>query len=539
MTVLQAALPKKRLTNLMAKLCFMLLSWVFLSGWYVFYILDTVQNDFKQGKDKVSILEKNISVIDFSIHKLIIDLQDIAVESLVEKYSIKQSKNILADLDKINIRIQNFERDLGYFDLAGLSKDTLVAFELDKSLIENGLYAWQDDEVVGFDEFQKVLTMLQKNISLAKNIKVNLLSVKEAIERKHAISSETLQWIIVVICSVTSILVLIIYFMFKVRYLHGINSLSFVIRRYINGYLKEEIPYEKDDEFRDAHFLLGQLKDLSLVHYQEMSYKHDFFLTAFNESASPSLLVDRNHVLVGANQTFEKLWLESSDQLIKHLDLAVGESLIGAKMDEAHFVWLQDSEQKFLLDNSLYKLVQTPVLKQGKSLGYVLRFDPISEITEAKIINKSIALLANDSWDVPIRVLRQDSIFFELSLGLEEVRKNNKMIFANVNDIFGLLTAQEIKSLRQLNAFLSSKDALVVEDKIASDVNSASVNQQLIEWSEHNSYDKWQEHCHLNVKKIALETIDQLESSVLLGYESIFQRVFLVHKDMKANIKAL
>ena len=381
--------------------------------------------------------------------------------------------------------------------------------------------------------------MFQENISLTKNIKVILFSVKEAIERKHAISSETLQWIIVVICSVTLIFVLIIYFMFKVRYLHGINSLSFVIRRYINGYLNEDILYEKDDEFRDTHFLLAQLKDLSLVHYQEMSCKHDFFLTAFNESVSPSLLVDRNHVLVGANQTFEKLWLESSEQLIKHLDLAVGESLIGAKMDEAHFVWLQDSEQKLLLNNSLYKLVQTPVLKQGKSLGYVLRFDPISEIIEAEIINKSIALLANDSWDVPIRVLRQDSIFFELSVGLEDVRQNNQRVFANVDSAFGLLTTQAIKSLRQLNTFLSSKRALLADDKASDDVNNANANKSLIEWSEHNSYDKWQEHCHLNVKKIALETVDQLESSVLLGYESIFQRVFLVHKDMKANIKAL
>ncbi|MEO9908594.1 MAG: hypothetical protein ABJF16_03395, partial [Lentilitoribacter sp.] len=201
------------------------------------------------------------------------------------------------------------------------------------------------------------------------------------------------------------------------RLTQGIANLHYIVERHKHKEYRVELDHKRQDEFSDfglslAHELAS--RDLQLDHQAEQLERVE---QAFSVMPLAMLVTSDEGDVEWLSRGFEALWqtntrvLEELLRVDAGLDSIVGESISHELLKESSKVKLKEGS---------YTLNVSPL--GSKTQACCIAFVPHYELAELQVLHKSVMLMTQDIWATPIRLLRKDSVYYELSVGLEALR---------------------------------------------------------------------------------------------------------------------
>lgn len=515
-----------KITRLYARLCFFTL---FIVG-VVFFVFSVLLHDASE-KINQKIVERDQVV---SIHFLLNELHNDASSYVGTDQFGKNA--ILSRIDSIDDLIQRASLE---------DKFDFNSSILKRALVEDRLRFIQD---VSF------------NLELSKNMYFSLMKEKYQYGSYVGITQSVslhLSWVLCAAFFLLSAFVFLFYLNFKRKIQEDFVFLKSLIKKYMVWDLYGDMFCTHTVEVDEIHELLVLFSESQLLPAKLREQKYEQLDHAFQFSDRPSILVDQHHKIIDINHAFQQLWEESHEKLSALLDVHCDQHsvLVGEYIDEVHFVWLKGTDHKILLENGLYMLDHSKITHHNTDFGYVLSLDFISEKVELGVIHKSIKLMQQGVWDTPIRVKRGLSPLAEISQGLESIR----LFVLESNTIEKLenpLNTDKLEEFDELNEIddfdhLEEFDNVVLEQNAPAsfdDSDSFLPTLSLLDKEESRrtgldhtlvTFSDWEERFRESLIRVSADLVDHLESSVLLGYENIVQKLQIAHKEMQAGTRAL
>ncbi|WP_191600698.1 hypothetical protein [Marinomonas algicola] len=505
---------KIKITHVYAKLCFFTVFFVAL----VFFVASSLFHHTSQSSNSALVSRDQVANINFLLNELQYEASAYFSNGVMSKNELFRK----ADLVHTSIKQSSFER---HFDF------NAVFF---KHLLE------------GNNETS--LEYVAKNRELGKTV---YLSLEKAHDDELVYRADLyLDWVLLFILLFLILCLSLFYSTFKSKVQDDFACIRSTIKKFMSLDLDEGLGYVNTYEMAEINELLIFLGENQLSPMKELKAKAEKLECVFQGSPIPSILIDEEHKILEINDSFYRLWQESEGALSTLLDVHSDSSLIGEYIDESRFIWLQESEHKILLENGLYKLEHSPIILNDASRGCVLTLDFISDQVELGVVHKSIKLMEQGVWNTPIRVRRGRSPLAEISRGLENIRlsilKSNTHE-AYVHNVTELDAFEGLDDLEELDDFedLSDLSALHVPAAANSGVTSDYPEEReppLAHTGEGAflpEFTVWEDDLRTRLSRISSELSEHLESTVLLGYENILQKLQIVHKEMQASGRAL
>ncbi|MFT2110255.1 hypothetical protein [Marinomonas sp. 2405UD68-3] len=361
------------------------------------------------------------------------------------------------------------------------------------------------------------------------------------------------------------LLFLLVFFVFsfngfKKHVVYDFSLIKSNIKKIISWDLYLDTPHFNYSELDEINDFLIFLTENQLSSTKDMKLKFHQISHAFSKSSKAMLLLNQNHKIIDVNESFLFLWENSREDLSKALDIDSEsyDSLIGEYMNEIHFLSLAETNHKILLDSGVYQLDHTEVTQNDSFCGYVVTLEFISEKIELDVIHKSVRLMGSGVWNTPVRVKRGQSPLSEISQGLERIRQhllnsdNNTDYLMGTSDLSSFDELDELDGFEELDSTLEEADDSLLE--LGSELNDLSIVPITLaapkqdvsdDFSSHIAtvalpdYAIWESKFRSLLAKVSNELTENIESSVLLGYENIVQKLQIVHKEMQASSRAL
>ena len=274
--------------------------------------------------------------------------------------------------------------------------------------------------------------------------------------------------------------------------------------------------------------LVDELTDLSHLIDHELStrdidIRHQIGRLSLIESALsavdlPFFVVNEERDIIWQTRGAEALWskntatFESMFGIDPGLDSPVGEQV-------AESILLNEGELKLVLTDGVYTLTVERFASDDDELSqrYLILIQHKSESAEFDVLYNSLKLLANDVWDAPIRMVREASPYASFAMSLESIRVKVHSLLSASNGL-GIHTekVEKITKLQQIASLLDVK----------TDHNTSHAQETLPAVSSSLS--------EVGVREV-MNLSDQIQDSLLLGYEMVVQRLSLVEKDLSSN----
>ncbi|KZN12929.1 hypothetical protein [Marinomonas sp. TW1] len=275
--------------------------------------------------------------------------------------------------------------------------------------------------------------------------------------------------------------------------------------------------------------LVDELTDLShLIDHEISSRDMDIRqqlgrLSLIDEAMSvielPFFMVNEERDIVWQTHGAERLWnkntpfFESMFGIDPGLDSPVGEQV-------AESILLSDEPLRLSLSDGVYELTvrQFDVESEETRMRYLIQIQHKSETAEFDVLFNSLKLMSKDVWDAPIRLARDNSLYAPFAQSLEQIRiKVTDILRASNKFVMTTDQAEKITKLQQIASLIDAKtDHNDSVEESTSSIVPISVSE-------------------LNVRQV-MDLSDQIQDSLLLGYEMIIQRLLLVEKDLSSNV---
>jgi len=275
--------------------------------------------------------------------------------------------------------------------------------------------------------------------------------------------------------------------------------------------------------------LVDELTDLShLIDHEISSRDMDIRqqlgrLSLIDEALSvielPFFMVNEERDIVWQTQGAERLWNKNTSLFESMFGIDPGlDSPVGEQVSES--VLLSDEPLRLSLSDGVYELTvkQFEVGNEASSMRYLIQIQHKSEMAEFDVLYNCLKLMSKDVWDAPIRLSRENSPYAPFAQSLEQIRiKVADIIRASNKSMMTTDQAEKITKLQQIASLIDAKtdhNDSVVEK--APSIVPMPVSE-------------------LNVHQV-MDLSDQIQDSLLLGYEMIIQRLLLVEKDLSSNV---
>jgi len=275
--------------------------------------------------------------------------------------------------------------------------------------------------------------------------------------------------------------------------------------------------------------LVDELTDLShLIDHEISSRDMDIRqqlgrLSLIDEALSvielPFFMVNEERDIVWQTQGAERLWNKNTSLFESMFGIDPGlDSPVGEQVSES--VLLSDEPLRLSLSDGVYELTvkQFEVGNEASSMRYLIQIQHKSETAEFDVLYNCLKLMSKDVWDAPIRLSRENSPYAPFAQSLEQIRiKVADIIRASNKSMMTTDQAEKITKLQQIASLIDAKtdhNDSVVEK--APSIVPMPVSE-------------------LNVHQV-MDLSDQIQDSLLLGYEMIIQRLLLVEKDLSSNV---
>ena len=300
------------------------------------------------------------------------------------------------------------------------------------------------------------------------------------------------------------------------RLIQGMANLHYIIERHKHKEYRVELDQKIQDEFSDFGLSLSHeltSRDLALNQQGEQLERIE---QAFSVMPLAMLVTNDKGDVEWLSAGFETLWqantrvLEELLRVDAGLDSIQGESINQELLADASTISVK-------LEDGAYTLNVSPLSSQNQAccLTIVRHHQP----AELQVLHKSVILMTQDIWSAPIRLLRKDSAYFELSVALEALRIKGLSLLADVNlSREKQSDYEEFTKLQQIATYIQTQiidNEVIEEEKMPVVIQQAAYSQ--------------------NDLSEIVERSEQIKDVVLLGYESTIQKLALSEQDRLAH----
>ena len=275
--------------------------------------------------------------------------------------------------------------------------------------------------------------------------------------------------------------------------------------------------------------LVDELTDLShLIDHEISSRDMDIRqqlgrLSLIDEALSvielPFFMVNEERDIVWQTQGAERLWNKNTSLFESMFGIDPGlDSPVGEQVSES--VLLSDEPLRLSLSDGVYELTvkQFEVGNEASSMRYLIQIQHKSEMAEFDVLYNCLKLMSKDVWDAPIRLSRENSPYAPFAQSLEQIRIKVADIIRASNK--SMMTTDQAEKITKLQQIASLIDAKTDHNDSVVEKAPSIVPMPVPE---------------LNVHQV-MDLSDQIQDSLLLGYEMIIQRLLLVEKDLSSNV---
>lgn len=369
----------------------------------------------------------------------------------------------------------------------------------------------------------------EERISVYASFKVleilggELLQIGVDLDYERHVFIESLVWVPVGVLLFIAFIIIAMAIGFSRQLRSGFSSLHYILDHHKHGHALVVPPRNVVDEFTDlSHFIDDEL----------VSRSFDLNLQNENLKLIEKVLVKIEEPFFVTNNEGDITWLSAGAERLWFRNTFFFESMFGIESGldgptggrVADSVLFADDGAQINLSDGVYWLevcLFEPNLETDNGgLQRLILIKPKSEMAELDVLHHSLKLMEQDVWNVPVRLLREDSPYISFSRSLEVVRRKVVMLFNALNMAsYQTNSFEKITKLQQIASLIDEKVAhneLLGNDIVAVDNALPEVFQ--VELNDMAWLSK------------------QVRDSLLLGYELVLQRLALVEKDLSSDV---
>ncbi len=456
--------------------------------------------------------------------------------------------------------------------------DSVLNLSEKEQALESGLTAQLDEmvkiyqEIEGFPaielDVEALLTVqdVKKKVAIIDAFQARMALVRTVLhefkwlkKQEYLVSFQLFQRLVMISALITLLGVVLTFFLIRKRLSLGLENVLSLVKKYHHKQYSFTPDWSHNDEFREIFFHLQQLKESSLVNASVINRDKRLLEHYFQNIQEPCIALNTDRRYVFCNKLFELIWSEYQVELEVNLcdqDEPVLE-LMDIKVTEIEG---NDSLPHLFRFNGLaYSLTEEGIHDEGRLIGYLLKFSPVSEELEYEAVSKIVSLMATDVWNAPVRVMREGSRVGSLAAQLEKIRLS---VMALLNLFDGITLndeAQKIASLKDVSELVISLSESLVKTETHLKEQERVNEERLLNEAEEDS----SEAVSLDLEPLKgviqslrqkvegsifygsqvssqnLELIQNLETNLLLGYENLSQSLTIVYKGVEASVSAL
>lgn len=397
-----------------------------------------------------------------------------------------------------------------------------------------------------------IIDTFQARLVLARSV---LHEFKWLKKQEYLVNFQLFQKLVLACTLITVFGVIFIFILIRKRLFLGLDNVLSLVKKYHHKQYSFTPEWSHNDEFRDIFFHLHQLKESSLVNASVINRDKRLLEHYFQNIQEPCLALNTDRRYVLCNKLFELIWseyqieLESAlcdhdEPILELMDIRVAE--IDGNDSLPHL---------FRFNELAYSLTQESIHDEGRLIGYLLKFSPVSEELEYEAVSKLVSLMAADVWNAPVRVMRDGSRVGVLASQLEKIRLSVMSLLKLFDGITLNDEPQKIASLKDISELVISLSESLAKaqtqqnEQMLLDLNevegdectSDSLDLDGLKTATQSLREKIESSIYYGSQLSTqnLELIQSLESNLLLGYENLNQSLTTVYKGVEASISAL
>jgi hypothetical protein len=410
---------------------------------------------------------------------------------------------------------QLIEHHLNDFDLLSdidISESLVLLNSLSQKELDNSSLSNEERQSIyaSFDVLENVSDVL---------LKVNLDVVYE-----QQAFVERLVWAPVAIFVFISIFVIAMTTDFARQLRSGFAGLHYILDHRKHGHALIIPPRKIVDELTDfSHLVDNELasRGVELNHKGERLALIESALSRVNEAF---FVTNKEGDIAWLSAGAERLWFkntalfESIFEFDEGLDDPVGERVVDSILQSDEELTLKLSDGVYCLNvNRL--MFEDEMNTEMQCQGCIISLEKKSDLAELQVLHNSLKLMAQDVWDMPIRLLKSGSPYASFAKSLEVVRRNVITLLSRVNAVSASTNSPEkITKLQQIASLIDEKNN-----------HNEFVNNEVVVTT-----------APLEGVQVELNDMawlsEQIRDSLILGYELVLQRLALVEKDLSSDV---
>jgi PAS domain-containing protein len=501
----------------------------------LFFFITEENNKSMVAEQRVDLMLEQLNELQLEALELFIYSTNIiphdpaSVEELSNKEQVLQAR-VAAELEEM-IRIY---REIDNFPVIELDLERLL-------------------EVQDVEQKMLIIERFQESLILARSV---LHEFKLLKKQEYLISFQLFQNLVIGFALVTLLGLLFTYALMRKRLSVGLESVLNLVKKFHHKQYSYSPDWHHNDEFRDIFFHLQQLKESNLVNAHVIERDKSLLEHYFQNIQEPCLALNSDRRYVFCNQLFELIWSE--------YQVEIESSLCDLDEPSLELVDIKIAETKnndnlpslFRFNGLAYTFNEEEIFEEGRLIGYLLTFTPVSDELEYEAVTKLVSLMSNDVWNAPVRVMREESKVAALAVQLEKIRLS---VTSLINLFDGMTVAEEkqkVTSLKEVG------ELVIMLSESLTDANDKLTKQEVtfIEDESESEFESQDELDFEPLKGAVLElrqkvensiffasqlgkkntdSLQGLESNLLLGYENLNQSLTIVHKGVEASVNAL
>jgi PAS domain-containing protein len=535
MTEINLNARRNNVVTFLTRSVLVLMLWVCLVMSGLFFFITEENNKSMVAEQRVDLMLEQLNELQLEALELFIYSTNIiphdpaSVEELSNKEQVLQAR-VAAELEEM-IRIY---REIDNFPVIELDLERLL-------------------EVQDVEQKMLIIERFQESLILARSV---LHEFKLLKKQEYLISFQLFQNLVIGFALVTLLGLLFTYALMRKRLSVGLESVLNLVKKFHHKQYSYSPDWHHNDEFRDIFFHLQQLKESNLVNAHVIERDKSLLEHYFQNIQEPCLALNSDRRYVFCNQLFELIWSE--------YQVEIESSLCDLDEPSLELVDIKIAETKnndnlpslFRFNGLAYTFNEEEIFEEGRLIGYLLTFTPVSDELEYEAVTKLVSLMSNDVWNAPVRVMREESKVAALAVQLEKIRLS---VTSLINLFDGMTVAEEkqkVTSLKEVG------ELVIMLSESLTDANDKLTKQEVtfIEDESESEFESQDELDFEPLKGAVLElrqkvensiffasqlgkkntdSLQGLESNLLLGYENLNQSLTIVHKGVEASVNAL
>ncbi|GAB3480923.1 hypothetical protein GCM10027340_12560 [Marinomonas epiphytica] len=374
-----------------------------------------------------------------------------------------------------------------------------------------GLYGVPDEQVFQLSESKR--SELFHVLDELKLLHVSLMRASVQMKADRAALEQNALYYIVSISLLFLLLFLLFATMVSRRLRSGFHTINYHLGK--NQYAQSAAAHSLSDEFTDIGSAVAKSSQEKEKGYQLLEQQKRITQQLFQVNNSVELLIDIEDGVQAVSKGFMAFWEQNRESIAEQLgmdatlDTPLGQVVSDVVLFADCSASLQINEAEYVL--KVENLNDNLILLQAS-------LEPLS--VELDVLRNSLILMANGVWDYPVKV-SESRACYPFAVALESLRKQVLNLLNALNDEFKVHgNYEETTKLQQITTYIRGGNNNN-KGQPKTEIDSVVVPEVV----EHQK----------QVKGVNVQAFSDVHDNVLLGYETVVQKLDLLAKDLLAE----